>query len=201
MRAPPAGIVCSLRRAPPGATARAPSERSVCALTAGLTAGLTADLTSDLTAGLTAGLAVAWPAALARARLRAAVVALLCTAPWLAQAQPAAPDSRTTVGVQAERTLQARQQAASCAACHGPDGHAPAGSPIPGLAGKPQAQMVEQMLAFKNGQRAGTVMPQLARGYSDAEIVAIAAWFADRGGNGGDNPRGIDASDHGQPRR
>lgn len=116
-------------------------------------------------------------------RLASLLGALSCVAlgalPASAQAQPAAPDSRTTVGVQAERALQARQQAASCAACHGPDGHAPAGSPIPGLAGKPQAQMIEQMLAFKNGQRAGTVMPQLARGYSDAEIVAIAAWFAD----------------------
>lgn len=116
-------------------------------------------------------------------RLAGALGALACAAlgvlPGSAQAQPAVPDSRTTVGVQAERALQARQQAASCAACHGPDGHAPAGSPIPGLAGKPQAQMIEQMLAFKNGQRAGTVMPQLARGYSDAEIVAIAAWFSD----------------------
>lgn len=116
-------------------------------------------------------------------RLAGALVALSCAAlgvlPGSAQAQPAVPDSRTTVGVQAERALQARQQAASCAACHGPDGHAPAGSPIPGLAGKPQAQMIEQMLAFKKGQRAGTVMPQLARGYSDAEIVAIAAWFSD----------------------
>ncbi|CAG9174674.1 hypothetical protein LMG32289_03117 [Cupriavidus pampae] len=114
----------------------------------------------------------------------AAACAVACALPRLAFAQPAAPDSRTTVGVQAERTLQARQQAASCAACHGPDGRAPAGSVIPALAGRPQAQMVEQMLAFKNGQRAGTVMPQLARGYSDAEIVAIAAWFAEQRAEG-----------------
>lgn len=114
------------------------------------------------------------------APIRAFLIGAAWAVPMLAAAQPAAPDTRTTVGVQAERTLQARQQAASCAGCHGPDGRAPAGSPIPGLAGRPQAEMVEQMLAFKTGKRAGTVMPQLARGYSDTEIVAIAAWFAEQ---------------------
>ena len=56
MRAPPAGSVCALRRAPPGATARAPSDRSVCALSAGLTAGLTG-LVTGLQPLLTAVLA------------------------------------------------------------------------------------------------------------------------------------------------
>lgn len=114
------------------------------------------------------------------ARLRVWLAGGACLVPWLAVGQPAEPDTRTTVGAQALRTLQARQQAASCAGCHGPDGRAPAGSPIPGLAGRPQAELTERMLAFKAGRRSGTVMPQLARGYSDTDIVAMAAWFAEQ---------------------
>jgi len=70
----------------------------------------------------------------------------------------------------------ARNLAAACAACHTRGG---AGlSAIPPLEGKPQATLRDAMRAFKSGARAGTVMPQLARGYSDADIDAIAAWYA-----------------------
>jgi len=34
------------------------------------------------------------------------------------------------------------------------------------------------MRAFKSGARPATVMHQLAKGYSDAQIEAIAAYFA-----------------------
>jgi cytochrome c553 len=34
------------------------------------------------------------------------------------------------------------------------------------------------MREFKSGDRKGTLMPQLARGYTDAQIDAIAGWFA-----------------------
>jgi cytochrome c553 len=74
--------------------------------------------------------------------------------------------------------LRARNQAAACTNCHGPEGRAPAGSPIPGLAGRPRSQLVAQMQAFKAGTRQATVMHQIARGYSDEQINAIAAWFA-----------------------
>ena len=36
----------------------------------------------------------------------------------------------------------------------------------------------EQMQAFKSGTRPGSVMPQLAKGYSDAQIEQLAAYFA-----------------------
>jgi len=73
---------------------------------------------------------------------------------------------------------QARNHAAACSSCHGPEGRAPAGSPIPALAGRPASRLVEQMQAFKAGTRKATVMQQIALGYSDAQIRAIAAWFA-----------------------
>jgi cytochrome c553 len=34
------------------------------------------------------------------------------------------------------------------------------------------------MLDFKSGRRPATLMHQLAKGYSDAEITAIAGYFA-----------------------
>ena len=46
------------------------------------------------------------------------------------------------------------------------------------LAGMPAPYLVEQMTAFKNGVRPGTVMTQLAKGFSDAQIAQLAAYFA-----------------------
>jgi cytochrome c553 len=79
----------------------------------------------------------------------------------------------------ADPTLeQARDWAAACASCHGPSGRAPAGSPVPGLAGRPQSYLIEQMQAFKTGKREATVMHQIAKGYTDEQIAAMAKWFA-----------------------
>ena len=73
-----------------------------------------------------------------------------------------------------------RQQAlaATCANCHGTQGRAVDGAAVPGLAGMPAVYLVEQMKAFKAGTRPATVMHQLAKGYSDAQIDQIAAYFA-----------------------
>ena len=74
--------------------------------------------------------------------------------------------------------LRARNHAAACTNCHGPQGRPPAGSPIPALAGRSQSELVSQMQAFKAGKRPATVMHQIAKGYSDDQIAAIAGWFA-----------------------
>lgn len=74
--------------------------------------------------------------------------------------------------------LRARSLAATCAQCHGTDGHVPPGSAFAQLAGMPAAYLTEQMTAFKTGARPGTIMPQLAKGYSDAQIAQLAAYFA-----------------------
>lgn len=44
----------------------------------------------------------------------------------------------------------------------------------------PPQEIAGALRAFKAGERPGTVMPQLAKGYTDAEIDALAAWFASR---------------------
>ncbi len=38
--------------------------------------------------------------------------------------------------------------------------------------------MVAAMQAYRAGQRPATVMDRIAKGFSDDEIRAIAAWFA-----------------------
>ncbi|MEF9942734.1 MAG: cytochrome C, partial [Burkholderiaceae bacterium] len=49
---------------------------------------------------------------------------------------------------------------------------------MPSLAGQPKVSIVEQMKAFRDGKRAGTIMPQLAKGYSDAQIELAADYFS-----------------------
>ncbi|XHS79794.1 c-type cytochrome [Burkholderiaceae bacterium UC74_6] len=74
--------------------------------------------------------------------------------------------------------LRLRALAATCAGCHGTEGRAPRDSLVPGLAGMPAAHFLVQMKAFQNGARQGTLMPQLAKGYTDAQILALAQYFA-----------------------
>jgi cytochrome c553 len=87
----------------------------------------------------------------------------------------------TLAGAQDAATLRARSLVATCAACHGTDGRAVPTAAIPGLTGMPAAYLVEQMKAFKSGARAGSVMPQLAKGYSDAQIEQLAESLAKAG--------------------
>ena len=87
--------------------------------------------------------------------------------------QPApafAPPNLTQAGV--------RSLAANCAACHGTAGKAAAGSTVPGLAGRPAAQTAGAMKDFREGKRPATVMHQIAKGFSDEEVAAIAEYFA-----------------------
>ena len=83
-----------------------------------------------------------------------------------------------TAFAQDATALHARSLAATCAQCHGTDGRAPPGSAVPALAGMAAPYLIEQMQAFKGGARPGTVMPQLAKGYSDAQIALLAGYFA-----------------------
>ena len=73
--------------------------------------------------------------------------------------------------------LGARALAANCAACHGTNGNS-AGGAVPGLARANKDYFVTQMKAFREGKRDATVMHQIAKGYSDAEIAALADFFA-----------------------
>src|SRR5512135_3354755 len=96
--------------------------------------------------------------------MRAAFVcALLLAAPLAATAQDA---------------NSGRNLAATCAICHGTDGRPVPNAPVIPLAGVPRDFIAAQMRAFRDGKQPATVMHQIAKGYSDQQIDALAAWFA-----------------------
>jgi cytochrome c553 len=69
-----------------------------------------------------------------------------------------------------------RYLAANCANCHGTGGVSQGA--MPSLAGQEAGYLAEQMRQFRDGKRPATIMHQLAKGYTDEQIVAIAAHFA-----------------------
>ena len=94
--------------------------------------------------------------------MRAVLVsALLLAAPLAATAQ----DANT-----------GRNLAAACAICHGTEGRVATNALIP-LAGLPRDHIASQMRAFRDGKRPATVMHQIAKGYTDPQIDAIAVWY------------------------
>ena len=88
------------------------------------------------------------------------VAAVIIAAPALAQ------DANATRGL-----------AATCTACHGTDGISVGGVP-PSLAGQSKDYLLQQLNDFKNGKRPATIMHQHAKGYTDAQLERIAAYFA-----------------------
>jgi cytochrome c553 len=79
--------------------------------------------------------------------------------------------------VQAEDKA-ARSMAATCTGCHGTNGVS--GGGIPSIAGVDKGRIATLMREFRDGKRPATVMHQHAKGYTDEQIEAIAAWFAER---------------------
>jgi sulfide dehydrogenase cytochrome subunit len=77
--------------------------------------------------------------------------------------------------LQAEPT--ATMLADTCAGCHGTDG-ASTGPATPSIAGMSGEYMVESMEAFKSGERPGTVMGRIAKGYSENEFKLMGSYFA-----------------------
>ena len=88
----------------------------------------------------------------------------------------AAALAAVSAGASAQDTA-GRNLAAACAICHGTDGRAVTKDVIP-LAGLPKDHIASQMKAFRDGKRPATVMHQIAKGYSDAQIDQLATWFA-----------------------
>jgi cytochrome subunit of sulfide dehydrogenase len=76
----------------------------------------------------------------------------------------------------AQDAAAVRGMAATCTFCHGTDGRSV--GVTPGLAGADKVYMAQQMKDFKTGKRPGTIMHQLAKGYTDEQIEQIAAYFA-----------------------
>ena len=94
--------------------------------------------------------------------MRTSLVALVLS---LALAAPAAAQSAAPAG------------ASSCSGCHDAKIASPS---VPPLKGRPAAEIVTAMEAFRAGSREATVMTRIAKGFSDDETRAIAAWLGKR---------------------
>lgn len=81
-----------------------------------------------------------------------------------------------TAGTAMASDVHTRTIAATCLSCHGPDGKSK--SAMPSLAGIDKAYFVEQMKAFKSGQRPASVMHRHAQGYTDQEFEKMGEFFA-----------------------
>ena len=79
---------------------------------------------------------------------------------------------------QGHEVLYVRSLAATCANCHGTNGYTVKGSQVPSVAGMPKEYMVRQLAAFKDGSRPASVMHQIAKGFTDAQLDQIATYFA-----------------------
>jgi cytochrome subunit of sulfide dehydrogenase len=65
--------------------------------------------------------------------------------------------------------------ALSCSGCHATARSVD--TTVPRLIGRNPADIVTAMQAFKSGQLPSTVMDRIAKGYSEDEVKAIAAWY------------------------
>lgn len=67
----------------------------------------------------------------------------------------------------------------TCAGCHGTLG-ASAGEQMPSIAGMDNGYLFSVLSDYKTGLRRSTIMGRIMKGYSDQEIWAIAAFFAEQ---------------------
>ncbi len=69
-----------------------------------------------------------------------------------------------------------RMLASNCANCHGTNGASVGG--MPSLAGKPRAALLQMLREYRDGKRPATIMHQLAKGYTDAQLEAVSTYLS-----------------------
>ena len=81
-------------------------------------------------------------------------------------------------GIGAAETVSSRGAALAhtCVTCHGPEGRSQGA--IPSLTSLSSADMTTALQAFRAETRPGTIMSRIAKGLDDADIAAVAAYFA-----------------------
>ena len=70
--------------------------------------------------------------------------------------------------------LYKRGLAATCANCHGTDGKGVVDGGMPLINNLTSEQMLGKLKAYKSGALEGTIMPQIAKGYTDEQLITIA---------------------------
>jgi len=78
----------------------------------------------------------------------------------------------------AEEAATAQKPDATCVGCHGPAGSKPTTPDTPRLAGQASDYLVHALLQYRDGQRQNPIMGAMAKSLSDAQIHALAQYFA-----------------------
>jgi len=94
---------------------------------------------------------------------------LLISAFALTLAQPVLADGKNPIAA-------GKAMAWQCAPCHGTNGQEFLEA-MPPLAGMPIEQFTKAMVGYREGTRPAIIMDRVARGFTDAEIDAMAVWF------------------------
>ena len=71
-----------------------------------------------------------------------------------------------------------RNLAATCANCHGTNGHAVKGSGLDSLAGVEKAKTLQKLADYRSGDKPASIMHQISKGYTDEQLDLIATYFA-----------------------
>lgn len=71
-----------------------------------------------------------------------------------------------------------RNLSANCFNCHGTNGNAVGA--MPSIAAQPREVLIKALQEFKEGKRPATIMHQIAKGYSEAQILAIATYLSEQ---------------------
>jgi len=79
------------------------------------------------------------------------------------------------------------ERIAQCKACHGEDGNSRL-ERIPSIAGQPEFFILNQLVLMREGVRRVAAMTEAVKGLTDAEIEALAKYFANRPAKASDEP-------------
>lgn len=76
----------------------------------------------------------------------------------------------------AAEELNAQGLAEACTSCHGLEGRSQGF--IPSIGGLEKSVLLGQLRAFRDQKRSATIMNRIVRGYTDAELEALAEYFS-----------------------
>ncbi|HHJ16049.1 MAG TPA: cytochrome c [Gammaproteobacteria bacterium] len=79
--------------------------------------------------------------------------------------------------VQAADIEAGKTRAQACVGCHGTDGRA-ANPEWPNLAGQNATYIINQLKAFKSGNRKNELMSPMAQSLSDVDVENVAGYFS-----------------------
>lgn len=82
-----------------------------------------------------------------------------------------------TYGIVFSASSEEKQIAVVCAGCHGTNG-ASVGDSIPIIGGQKAGYLKKVMLEYKIGERSGSVMLKISKGYTDERINFLAEYFS-----------------------